>query len=132
MLLQGRGDELLGNPYHYRDQRTSGIIEKACETVTREEIFAETGLQFMEFNTLFQLLAMKLQDSPLLDAAESLLMIPDLIHWLMTGEKANELTDASTTQFYNPQTKTWAASLLDRFEKYSAPHVKKWIGQEET
>ena len=114
--LLGRGDELLGNPYHYRDQRTSGIIEKACETVSREEIFAETGLQFMEFNTLFQLLAMKLQDSPLLEAAESLLMIPDLIHWLMTGEKANELTDASTTQFYNPQTKTWATSLLDHFE----------------
>lgn len=114
--LLGRGDELLGNPYHYRDRRTAGIIERACQIVPREEIFAASGLQFMEFNTLFQLLAMKQTNSPLLDAAESLLLMPDLFHWLMTGEKANELTDASTTQFYNPQTKSWATDLLRRFE----------------
>jgi rhamnulokinase len=113
--LLGRGDELLGNPYHYRDRRTAGILDKAFAIVSREDIFAETGLQFMEFNTLFQLLAMKLENSPLLDSAQSLLMIPDLFHWLLTGEKANELTDASTTQFYNPQTKAWATPLLERF-----------------
>lgn len=113
--LLGRGDELLGNPYHYRDRRTAGILERAFEIVSREEIFAETGLQFIEFNTLFQLVAMKLGDSPLLEAAESLLMIPDLFHWLMTGQKFNELTDASTTQFYNPQTKAWSTTLFDRF-----------------
>ncbi|HZN32698.1 MAG TPA: FGGY-family carbohydrate kinase [Pirellulaceae bacterium] len=113
--LIGRNDELLGNPYHYRDRRTAGIFEKAFAIVPREEIFAHTGLQFMEFNTLYQLLAMKLARSPLLDVAERLLLIPDLYHWLLTGQKANEFTDASTTQFYNPKTKTWASELLTKF-----------------
>ena len=113
--LVGRNDELLGNPFHYRDRRTAGIFEKAFAIVPREEIFAQTGLQFMEFNTLYQLLAMKLARSPLLDVAERLLMIPDLYHWLLTGQKVNEFTDASTTQFYNPQTKTWAGELLSKF-----------------
>ncbi|MCU0977836.1 MAG: rhamnulokinase [Pirellulaceae bacterium] len=112
--LLGRGDELLGNPYHYRDRRTSGMFDKAFSIVSREGIFAQTGLQFMELNTLYQLLAMTLQKSPLLDAAESLLMMPDLFHWLLTGEKANEFTDVSTTQMYNPLTKTWSWPLLQQ------------------
>ncbi len=110
--LLGRGDVVLGNPYHYRDRRTAGIFPKAFALAPREEIFAQTGLQFMEFNTLFQLLAMKQEDSPLLDVAESFLMIPDLFHWLLTGEKVNEATNVSTTQCYNPQTRTWARPLL--------------------
>ncbi len=113
--LIGRGDELLASPYHYRDRRTAGIFDKAFAIVAREEIFKHTGLQFMEFNTLYQLLAMKLAKSPLLDVAERLLMIPDLFHWLLTGEKANEFTDASTTQFLSPKTKTWATELLTKF-----------------
>ena len=114
--LLGRGDELLGNPVHYRDPRTDGMMEAAFAAVPRAEIFAETGLQFMQFNTLYQLLAMRRQDSPLLDAAETLLMMPDLFHWLLTGEKANERTNATTTQFYNPRTKTWAAGLLEKLD----------------
>ena len=113
--LLGRNDELLGNPYHYRDKRTAGIFEKAFKIVPREEIFAHTGLQFMEFNTLYQLLAMKLANSTLLDAAESFLMMPDLFHWLMTGEKANEYTDLSTSQCYDPQQKDWARPLFNKF-----------------
>ena len=113
--LIGRNDELLGNPYHYRDARTAGIFENAFSIVPREEIFQQTGLQFMEFNTLYQLLAMKLGKSPLLDVAQRLLMMPDLYHWLLTGEKANEFTDASTTQFYNPRSKAWASDLLGKF-----------------
>jgi len=114
--LLGRGDELLGHPVHYRDPRTNGLLERAFQVVSREEIFAQTGLQFMQFNTLFQLWAMRLANSPLLDCAESLLMIPDLFHWLLTGEKANELTNASTTQFFNPQKNAWASELLKRFD----------------
>jgi rhamnulokinase len=113
--LLGRGDALLGNPIHYRDKHTDGILDRAYKIVPREEIFAQTGLQFMQINTLFQLLAMKLNQSPILDAAESLLMIPDLFNWLLTGVKANEMTDASTTQFYNPKTRGWASDLLVRF-----------------
>ncbi len=113
--LLGRGDELLGNPYHYRDPRTSGIFKEAFSRVPREKIFAETGLQFMEFNTLFQLLVMTQQRSPLLDVAERLLMVPDLFHWMLTGEKANEFTDVSTTQLYNPLRGDWSTHLIEQF-----------------
>lgn len=113
--LLGRDDQLLGNPVHYRDARTNGILEKAFARVPREEIFRHTGLQFMQFNTLYQLVAMRLGGSPLLDIAETLLMMPDLFHWLLTGEKCNEMTIASTTQFYNPASGAWATELLDAF-----------------
>ena len=113
--LLGRNDELLGNPYHYRDARTNGIFEKAFAIVPRAEIFRHTGLQFMQFNTLYQLLAMKLGNSPLLEMAETLLMVPDLFHWLLTGQKCNEMTEASTSQFYNPCQGGWATALLEQF-----------------
>jgi rhamnulokinase len=112
--LLGRGDELLGNPYHYRDARTNGMMERAFEIVPRNEIFRQSGLQFMQINTLYQLMAMMLSESPLLDAAESLLFMPDLIHWLLTGVKSNEMTIASTSQFYNPATGGWATDLLGK------------------
>jgi rhamnulokinase len=113
--LLGRNDELLGNPYHYRDSRTNGMMEKAYTIVPREEIYRHSGLQFMQFNTLFQVLAMKLGNSPILDAAESLLMMPDVFHWLLTGVKSNEMTDVSTSQCYNPLTGDWAWPLLEKF-----------------
>lgn len=109
-------DELLSNPMHYRDRRTEGIFDQAFRVVPRQEIFAHTGLQFMPFNTLFQLFAMRRDGSPLLDAAQSLLMMPDLFHWLLSGEKSNEYTDATTTQFFNPQKNNWAFPLLERFD----------------
>ncbi|NQU24100.1 MAG: rhamnulokinase [Candidatus Nealsonbacteria bacterium] len=114
--LLGPGDELLGNPLHYRDARTNDMPERAFSIVPREEIFRHTGLQFLQFNTLFQLLAMKLAGSPLLDIAQTLLMVPDLFHWLLTGVKCNEMTEASTSQFYNPVTGGWATELLDKFD----------------
>ena len=113
--LLGRGDELLGNPRHYRDHHTDGILEKAFAIVPRKEIFAATGLQFMQFNTLYQLLALRLANSPLLELAERFLMIPDLFHWLLTGVQTNEFTNATTTQFYNPAAGAWATALLERF-----------------
>jgi len=114
--LLGPGHELLGNPRHYRDARTQGQLESALQIVSREEIFADTGLQFMELNTLYQLLAMKQENPALLDLAESFLMMPDLFHWLLTGNKANEFTNASTTQFCNATTRQWSTDLLERFE----------------
>jgi len=112
--LLGRGDELLGNPYNYRDRRTVGMMDKAFQTVPREEIFAETGLQFMELNSLFQLVAMRVGNSPLLEMADSLLFMPDLFHWMLTGTKGNEFTISSTSQCYNPATRGWAVSMLKR------------------
>lgn len=114
--LLGRDDVLLGNPHCYRDPRTEGAMEKAFEAVGREAIFNATGLQFMPINTLYQLYAMRLQNSPLLEMAERFLMIPDLFHWLLTGHKGVERTNASTTQCLNPQTGDWARDLLEKLD----------------
>jgi len=110
--LLGRGDVLLENPHSYRDARAVGMMDRAIERVGRSEIFAQTGLQFLQINTLFHLLAMAEQKSPLLEMAESFLMMPDLFHWLLTGVKSNEYTNATTTQFFNPVEGRWSKDLL--------------------
>lgn len=109
--LIGRGDTLLGNPVHYRDARTDGMMDRAGSLVPRERIYDITGLQFLPFNTVFQLLAMRQANSPLLEMAESLLMMPDVFGWLMTGRRAVEYTDASTTQLLDARTRTWSDEL---------------------
>jgi rhamnulokinase len=113
--LLGRGGVLLGNPRHYRDPHTEGIMEQAFARVPRAEIFNYTGIQFMRFNTLFQLLAMQRDRSPLLDAAETLLFMPDLFHYFFTGIKVNEYTDASTSQMLDPNTRSWSQDLIRAF-----------------
>ncbi len=113
--LLGRGGTLLGNPRHYRDPHTETIMDQAFARVSRSEIFRATGIQFMRFNTLFQLLALQRDRSPLLDVAETLLFIPDLFHYWLTGIKVNEYTDASTSQMIQPGTRTWARDLIGRF-----------------
>jgi rhamnulokinase len=110
--LLGRGGTLLGNPRHYRDPHTEGYPDEAFRTVPRLDIYRQTGLQFMRFNSLYQLLALKRDRSPLLDAAETLLMVPDLLHYWFTGIKVNEFTDVSTSQMYDPTAKGWAFGLL--------------------
>src|SRR5271157_3165426 len=99
--LIGRGNTLLGIPVHYRDARTDGMIELATKVISRERIYQITGVQFLLFNTLYQLLALKQRNSPLLEVVETLLMMPDLIGWLLTGCRAGERTNASTTQLLN-------------------------------
>ncbi len=113
--LLDRNGELLGAPVAYRDARTHGAFDRAFDIVPREEIFAETGAQFMEFNTLYQLHAAKQSGSPPLDRAARLLMMPDLFHWMLTGEPVNESTIASTSQLFNPRTRTWSDKLIERF-----------------
>src|SRR5436190_574507 len=113
--LLGRDGTLLGNPRHYRDPHTEGVMEEAFRRVPRDEVFRQTGIQFMRFNTLFQLLALQRDRSPLLDAAQALLFMPDLFHYFFTGVKANEFTDASTSQLYDPTAKTWAYGLVNSF-----------------
>jgi rhamnulokinase len=113
--LLGRGGTLLGNPRHYRDPYTERIMERAFRTVTREQIYRRTGLQFLRFNTLFQLLALKEARSPQLDIAENLLFMPDLFHYWLTGIKVNEYTDASTSQMLDPAKRSWAYDLVGSF-----------------
>jgi rhamnulokinase len=114
-VLLNRHDEMLGQPYAYRDARTNGIMEKAFRKVPRSEIFAQTGLQFMQFNSLFQLLAAKRNTPELLDAADCLLFMPDFIHWALCGSRVAEFTVASTSQCLNPLTRNWATGLLKKF-----------------
>ncbi|HZQ10008.1 MAG TPA: rhamnulokinase family protein [Anaerolineae bacterium] len=114
--LLDRDDELIGNPFHYRDERTRGMMGAAFDRVPRERIFEQTGVQFMEINTLYQLLAMRLQHSPALEHAATFLMMPDLFNFWLTGVKVCEFTDATTTQCYDPRLKTWATPLLDALE----------------
>ncbi|GAC1472448.1 MAG: rhamnulokinase family protein [Isosphaeraceae bacterium] len=114
--LVGRGETLLGNPVHYRDARTQGMMEAAFERMARARIYEITGLQFLPFNTLYQLLALRLGNSPLLDVAETLLLMPDLFAWLLTGRRAVERTNASTTQLVDPRTGTWSDALCDALD----------------
>jgi len=112
-LLDRRG-ALVQNPYHYRDQRTRGMIEEACRRVPREEIFARTGIQFIPINALYQLLAMVVHGDPGLEVASTFLMMPDLFTYWLTGEVGCEFTDATTSQCYDPRAGSWAADMLER------------------
>lgn len=110
--LLDRNDALLGNPFHYRDTRTDGMLDEAFRHMPRGDIFASTGIQFMQINTLYQLLAMVQASSPLLDIAQTLVTIPDLFNYWLSGEIANEFTNATTTQCLNPLKRDWATSVL--------------------
>jgi len=114
-VLLSKTDELLGQPHHYRDRRTSGVMKMAFSKVARERIFAETGLQFMEINTLYQLIALQKQNPELLDAADCLLMMPDFFHWCLSGARTAEFTIATTTQFFHPTKRAWSVDLLRKF-----------------
>ncbi|WP_054024074.1 rhamnulokinase [Bacillus sp. FJAT-28004] len=110
--LIGSNGELLGNPYHYRDHHTDGVMEQVVEQLTASGIFAKTGIQFLPFNTIYQLAALKKADSPLLRDAKHFLMIPDLLRYFLTGEMYNEFSNATTTQLYNPVTGNWDEELI--------------------
>src|SRR5215510_13417677 len=113
--LLGRDGALLSNPRHYRDPHTETIMDAAFAKVPRAEVFRQTGIQFMRFNSLFQILALMRDRSPLLDVAESMLFIPDLFNFWFTGIKVNEYTDASTSQMLDPAKRTWARELIRSF-----------------
>ncbi|MEM7536748.1 MAG: rhamnulokinase family protein [Chloroflexota bacterium] len=104
--------QLLGNPVQYRDHRCDGMVEKVFEIIPQETIFNITGIQFMQINTLYQLASMRFDNDPMLDAADTLLMIPDLINFWLTGTKGVEYTNASTTQMLHAQERRWATELI--------------------
>ncbi len=112
--LLGQNDELLGNPYHYRDRQNDGMPEEAFRRVPRAEIFERTGIQFMQINSLYQLLALSLRHSPALENARTFLMMPDLFNFWLAGRKVCEFTDATTTQFYDPREGGWSRPLFER------------------
>jgi rhamnulokinase len=114
--LIGPGGQVLANPVMYRDSRTDGVMEKTFQIVSREKMFQTTGLQFMQLNTLFQLMAMKFAGSKLLEIAETLLFMPDLFHYLFSGVRKSEQAIASTSQMYDPVKKNWATPMLKELD----------------
>ncbi len=112
-LLDRQGN-LIGNPFHYRDGRTDGMMEVAFQRVPKADIFAQTGIQFMQLNTLYQLMAMVVHSSPQLDIAETFLTMPDLLNYWLTGRKVCEFTNATTTQCFDTRRRVWAKPLLER------------------
>jgi rhamnulokinase len=112
--LLDKAGNLLGNPYHYRDHRNDGMLEKAYAKVSKAEIYQRTGIQFMQINTLFQLLSQVESDDPQLAQAETFLMMPDLFNYWLTGQKAVEYSDASTTHVLDAVKRTWDKDLLSK------------------
>ncbi len=112
-VLLDSDNQVLGNAVGYRDDRTKGMDEKVYETISLEELYQKTGIQKQIFNTIYQLMAVKEETPELLSKAESMLMIPDYFHFLLTGVKKQEYTNATTTQLVSPETKTWDYELIE-------------------
>ncbi len=111
-LLDSHGD-LIGNIYNYRDSRTQGIPEKVFDKIPKKTIYRETGIQFMDINTLFQLYAQRMTHGYLLDSASHVLTTSSLLMYWLTGEMRNEFSYATTMQLYNPKTRDWSEPLLE-------------------
>jgi rhamnulokinase len=112
-LVDSRG-RLVQNPVHYRDSRRAHGMEAALERVPARELYERTGIQLMPINTVFELAAMAAEHDPALGAGETLLLIPDLVHYWLCGIRSSERTNATTTQCYDARAGVWASDLLDR------------------
>lgn len=126
-LINKKG-ELIGNPFHYRDQRTKEIPERIFnEIISKEELYHRAGMQFMHFNTIYQLMYLKYNEPELLAQADKFLMMPDLFAYFLTGEMKEEASIASTSNLLNPNTKDWDFELIEKLgldKKLFAPIVK--------
>ncbi len=110
-LLDSQG-YLIGNPVHYRDGRTANMMSRAFSKVPQADIFAQTGIQFMPINTLYQLLSLVESGSAQLQIADTFLTAPDLLNYWLTGAKVCEFSNATTTQLFNPTSGTWATKMM--------------------
>jgi len=115
VLLDKDGD-LLGNPYHYRDKRTDNIMDEIFKIIPKEDVFAESGIQFMQINTLYQLYSFMKNKPQIFKATKYFLTIPDLLNYWLTGVKKNEYSITTTTQLYNPIKKDWSTKILNKLE----------------
>lgn len=119
--------KLMENPIHYRDARTVGMVDEAFKTMPREKIYGITGIQFMELNTLFQLISLKKNRPWMLERADKMLFMPDLFAYMLTGKMCAEYSIASTSQIIDLETKSWSKELLEAFgikKDIFAPLVK--------
>lgn len=112
-LLDAQGN-LLGNPYHYRDSNTEGVMGELYKTIQGEELYMMTGIQHMRFNTIYQLFSMKQRNLPAFEKAETMLLTPDLFNYFLSGTKKAEVSIASTTQLLDPFTGNWSSDIIER------------------
>ncbi len=112
--LLDKNGKLLENPYHYRDKRTEGMYDEAFKLVPKEEIFKNTGIAFNWFNTVYQLLSASRSGDFALKNADTLLFMPDLFNYFLTGEKKTEYTVASTSQMFDSEKHEWAYDMLKK------------------
>jgi len=127
-VLLDENDDVLGNTVGYRDDRTQGMDDEVYKIIPEEELYARTGIQKAIFNSIYQLMAVKKGHPEYLEAAKTFLMVPDYFHYLLSGIKSNEYTEATTGQLVNPETKEWDLELIERlgypaeiFQKISVP-----------
>ena len=113
-VLLDAQDRILGETYGYRDHRTDGMDAETAKILQETELYAKTGIQKQIFNTIYQLMAVKKQNQDIFAKAKTMLMIPDYFHFLLTGKKAQEYTNATTTQLVKAKTKDWDYQLIDR------------------
>ncbi len=111
--LIGADGDILGNPLHYRDSHTDGVMDEVFAQAGKAQVFQSTGTQFLQFNTLFQLVALKKSSPHLLEAAASMLFMPDLFNYLFSGKKKAEFSITSTSQMYDMRKSQWASGLLE-------------------
>ncbi|MBS4207836.1 rhamnulokinase [Bacillus sp. FJAT-50079] len=133
-VLLDENDELLTDAVAYRDRRTDGMMEEVFQLIGKKELYERTGIQFQKFNTIFQLYSLKKNHPELLKRAKTFLMIPDYLNFLLTGKKANEYTNATTTQLMKADEQNWDQSLLknlginvEMFQEIKSP--KSILGQ---
>ncbi|HPS54461.1 MAG TPA: rhamnulokinase family protein, partial [Sedimentisphaerales bacterium] len=114
-LLDGKG-ELIEDPYHYRDSRTDGMMEKAFELLDKRSVYENTGLQFMQLNTIYQLLSMRLANSAVLKKAKKLIFMADLVTYFLSGKAIGEYSLASTSQLMDMRTGLWSKEIFDKLD----------------
>lgn len=125
-LIDSEG-KLMENPVHYRDARTAGLVDEAFKTMPKEKLYGITGIQFMELNTLFQIIALKKYRPWMLERADKMLFMPDLFGYMLTGKMCSEYSIASTSQLIDLDKRTWSKEILDAFgikESVFAPLVQ--------
>ncbi|WP_238917615.1 rhamnulokinase [Clostridium sp. YIM B02555] len=123
-VLLDENDNMLGNAVAYRDDRTEGMMEEVFKSIPKDMMYLYTGIQFQRFNTVYQLLSIKKNNPEILEKAKTFLMIPDYLNFLLTGKKANEYTNATSTQLVNSFERTWDEKILEELG------IKKDIFQE--
>lgn len=112
-IVDGKG-ELVQNPVHYRDARRARAMERVLAEIPARELYERTGIQLGPINTVFELAAMVEEHDPALEAGHTLLLVPDLMHHWLCGARTSELTNATTTQCFDPRAGAWAVDLVER------------------